>query len=60
MCSRAPDELAGVIAHEMGHVAHRDGLRGTSGAAVIAVRTVLQSSYSRIRRATSHLTGRGP
>jgi Zn-dependent protease with chaperone function len=25
--SRSPDELAGVIAHEIGHVAHRDGTR---------------------------------
>ena len=25
--ARSPDELAGVIAHEVGHAAHRDGLR---------------------------------
>jgi len=25
--TETPDELAGVLAHEMGHVAHRDGLR---------------------------------
>ncbi|RFB75038.1 M48 family metallopeptidase [Methylovirgula sp. 4M-Z18] len=25
--AQTPDELAGVIAHELGHVAHRDGLR---------------------------------
>jgi Peptidase family M48 len=25
--ARTPDELAGVIAHEIGHVAHRDGMR---------------------------------
>ena len=25
--SRTPDELAGVLAHEFGHLAHRDGLR---------------------------------
>ncbi|MBA1158228.1 M48 family metallopeptidase [Microvirga mediterraneensis] len=25
--AEAPDEIAGVLAHEMGHVAHRDGLR---------------------------------
>ena len=25
--SETPDELAGVIAHEIGHVAHRDGTR---------------------------------
>ncbi|HEY4747844.1 MAG TPA: M48 family metallopeptidase, partial [Steroidobacteraceae bacterium] len=61
-----PDELAGAIAHEMGHVAHRDGVRvlmqaaGLSflfgmlmgdfsggGVAVMAMKTVLQSSYSR-------------
>ena len=61
-----PDELAGAIAHEMGHVAQRDGVRvlmqaaGLSflfgmligdfsggGVAVMAMRTVLQSSYSR-------------
>jgi len=64
--ARSPDELAGVIAHEMGHVAHRDGMRtimqaaglsfvfgmllgdfGGGGAAIIAVRTVLQSAYTR-------------
>jgi predicted Zn-dependent protease len=26
--SRTADELAGVLAHELGHLAHRDGLRG--------------------------------
>jgi Zn-dependent protease with chaperone function len=64
--ANSPDELAAVIAHEMGHVAHRDGVRAViqaaglsflfgmligdfsgGGAAVIAMRTVLQSSYSR-------------
>ena len=25
--AQSPDEIAGVLAHEMGHVAHRDGLR---------------------------------
>ena len=25
--SETPDELAGVLTHELGHVAHRDGLR---------------------------------
>ena len=25
--SETPDELAGVLSHELGHVAHRDGLR---------------------------------
>jgi Zn-dependent protease with chaperone function len=64
--ANTPDELAGVIAHEMGHVAHRDGVRAViqgagltflfgmligdfsgGGAAVTAMNTVLQSSYSR-------------
>ena len=64
--AESPDELAGVIAHEIGHVAHRDGVRAVmqaaglsflfgmligdfsgGGAAIIAVRTVMQSSYSR-------------
>ncbi|GLK78163.1 metalloendopeptidase [Methylopila jiangsuensis] len=27
--ARSPDELAGVLAHEIGHVAHRDGARRT-------------------------------
>lgn len=31
--SRGPDELAGVIAHEIGHVAHRDGTRSLLQAA---------------------------
>ena len=31
--SETPDELAGVIAHEMGHVAHRDGTRSIIQAA---------------------------
>jgi predicted Zn-dependent protease len=31
--SRTPDELAGVIAHEIGHVAHRDGTRSLLQAA---------------------------
>jgi Zn-dependent protease with chaperone function len=67
--ANTPDELAGVIAHETGHVAHCDGVRallqsaglsfglgmllGGGGAAVIGVRTVLQSSYS-------HPAGRKP
>lgn len=74
--ANTPDELAGVIAHEMGHVAHRDGLRaliqsaglsfvfgmllgdfGGGGAAVIAVRTVLQSSYSRETEAAADAYG---
>jgi Zn-dependent protease with chaperone function len=31
--SRSPDELAGVVAHEIGHVAHRDGTRSLLQAA---------------------------
>jgi Zn-dependent protease with chaperone function len=31
--ARSPDELAGVIAHEIGHVAHRDGTRSLLQAA---------------------------
>jgi Zn-dependent protease with chaperone function len=61
-----PDELAGVLAHEFGHVHHRDHMRamiqtgGTSflvgllfgdvtgaGAAVFAMRALLDASYSR-------------
>ena len=74
--ARTPDELAGVIAHEMGHVAHRDGVRAViqaaglsflfgmligdfsgGGAAVIAMRTVLQSSYSRETEASADAWG---
>ena len=70
------DELAGVIAHEMGHIAHRDGVRAVmqaaglsflfgmligdfsgGGAAVIAMRTVLQSSYSRETEAAADAWG---
>ena len=73
-----PDELAGVIAHEMGHIAHRDGVRavlqaaglsflfGTligdfsgGGAAVMAMRTVLQSSYSRETESAADTFGAG-
>jgi Zn-dependent protease with chaperone function len=64
--ARSPDELAGVLAHEFGHVSHRDGVRrlirngGTAflvgllfgdvsgaGAALFAVRTLLDDAYSR-------------
>src|SRR5581483_9059372 len=31
--ARSPDELAGVVAHELGHVAHRDGTRSLLQAA---------------------------
>ena len=70
------DELAGVIAHEIGHVAHRDGVRSViqagslsflfglligdfsgGGAAVIAMRTVVQSSYSRDTEAAADAYG---
>jgi Zn-dependent protease with chaperone function len=72
------DELAGVIAHEMGHIAHRDGVRAViqaaglsfmfgmligdfsgGGAAVLAMRTVLQSSYSRDTEAAADAYGAG-
>jgi Zn-dependent protease with chaperone function len=71
-----PDELAGAIAHEIGHVAERDGVRvvmqaaGLSflfgmlmgdfsggGVAVMAMRTVLQSSYSRETEAAADAYG---
>lgn len=74
--ANSPDELAGVIAHELGHVAHRDGVRAViqagglsflfgmligdfsgGGAAVIAMRTVLQSSYSRETEAAADAYG---
>jgi Zn-dependent protease with chaperone function len=74
--ANTPDELAGVIAHEMGHIAHRDGVRAViqaaglsflfgmligdfsgGGAAVIAMRTVLQSSYSRETEAAADAWG---
>jgi hypothetical protein len=66
------DELAGVISHEIGHVAHRDGTKqvlqtaglsllfGTllgdftgGGAAIVAARKVLQTSYSRAAEAAA-------
>src|SRR3977135_444349 len=71
-----PDELAGAIAHEMRHVAARDGVRvvmqaaGLSflfgmligdfsggGVAVMAMKTVLQSSYSRETEAAADAYG---
>jgi len=74
--AETPDELAGVIAHEIGHVAHRDGVRAVmqaaglsflfgmligdftgGGAAVIAVRTVMESSYSRETEAAADAYG---
>ena len=35
--ARTPDELAGVIAHELGHVAHRDGMRTIMQGAGVAL-----------------------
>jgi Zn-dependent protease with chaperone function len=35
--ARTPDELAGVIAHELGHVSHRDGTRSVLQAAGISL-----------------------
>ena len=35
--ARTPDELAGVIAHEIGHVAHRDGTRTIMQGAGVAL-----------------------
>ncbi len=35
--AETPDELAGVIAHEVGHVAHRDGTRIVMGAAGLSL-----------------------
>jgi len=74
--AQSADELAGVIAHEMGHVAHRDAVRSVmqaaglsflfgmligdftgGGAAVIAVRTVMESSYSRETEAAADAYG---
>src|SRR5262245_6430552 len=74
--AETPDGLGGVIAHEMCHVAHRDGVRAVmqaaglsflfgiligdfsgGGAAVIAMRTVLQSSYSRETEAAADVFG---
>ena len=74
--ANTPDGLAGVIAHEMGHVAHRDGVRSVieaagpsflfgmligdfsgGGAAVTAMHTVLQSSYSRETEAAADAWG---
>ena len=70
------DEIAGVIAHEIGHVAHRDGTKAVlragglsllfgmllgdfvgGGAVVLAVKTVLQSSYSREAEAAADAYG---
>ncbi len=72
--AETPDELASVIAHEIGHVAHRDGTRSLlqaaglsflfgmllgdftgGGLAVIAVKTIVESSYSRDVEASADL-----
>ncbi len=74
--ANSADELAGVIAHEIGHVAHRDGVRAVvhaaglsflfgmligdfsgGGAAIIAMRTVVQSAYSRETEAAADAYG---
>jgi Zn-dependent protease with chaperone function len=82
-----PDELAGVIAHEFGHVSHRDHMRAMiqsggmafvvglvlgdvtgAGAATVAIRSLLDASYSRDAEsqadafaiATMHRLGRSP
>ncbi len=74
--AETPDELAGVIAHEIGHVARRDGVKSvleTAGlsflfgmvlgdfvggsAVIIAVKTLLQSSYSRATEAAADAYG---
>ena len=71
-----PDELAGVIAHEIGHVAHRDGTKSVlqagglsllfgmllgdfigGGAVVVAAKTVLRSSYSRVQETAADAYG---
>jgi len=66
------DEAAGVLGHEIGHVAHRDGTKSVletaglsllfgmllgdftgGGAVIIAAKTVLQTSYSRVAEAAA-------
>ena len=50
--AETPDELAGVIAHEIGHVAHRDGTRSVlqGGRAVVPVRHAAGRFRRRRRR----------
>jgi Zn-dependent protease with chaperone function len=74
--ARTPDELAGVIAHEIGHVAGRDGTRSMlqtaglsllfgmllgdftgGGVMVIAVRSLVESAYSRHVESAADLYG---
>ncbi|HEX8662411.1 MAG TPA: M48 family metallopeptidase [Beijerinckiaceae bacterium] len=45
-----PDEVAGVLAHELGHVAHRDGMRRmiqAGGSSFLLGRALVDTSYSR-------------
>jgi predicted Zn-dependent protease len=69
------NEVAGVIAHEIGHVAYRDGTKAVlegdglsfqfgmllgdfvSGGAVVAAKTVLQSTYTREAERAAHAYG---
>jgi predicted Zn-dependent protease len=74
--AETPDELAGVIAHEIGHVAHRDSTRSVlqaaglsflfgmllgdftgGGLVVIAVKTIIESAYSREVETTADIYG---
>ncbi len=50
--AETPDELAGVIAHEIGHVAHRDGTRSVlqGAGAVVPVRHAARRFRRRRRR----------
>ncbi|MCC2102163.1 MAG: M48 family metallopeptidase [Hyphomicrobiales bacterium] len=45
--ARSPDELAGVLAHEFGHVAHRDSLRAAmkQGGAALAIGLVFGDMF---------------
>lgn len=45
--ARSPDEIAGVLAHEFGHVAHRDGLRAAikQGGAALALGLVFGDMF---------------
>ena len=45
--AQSPDELAGVLAHEFGHVAHRDGLRAAlrEGGAALAIGVVTGGAF---------------
>lgn len=45
--ARSPDEVAGVLAHEFGHVAHRDGLRAAlrQGGVALAIGLVAGGAF---------------